>query len=728
MTEVITSYCRVCPALCGIEVEVDRDTQTVVHVRGDRKHPLSLGYTCAKGRALPEEVHSPDRLDGARRRRPDGRFEPIATADAIEEIAARLVEIIDVHGPRSVGLYVGTRGYEVLQLAGARAWLRGIDSPSFYSTYTIDQPGKDLARARHGSWPAGFQDVATSDVVMLVGTNPMVSSVTSYIAMPTTNLRMELRRMRERGMRLIVVDPRRTETAAHADAHLRPRPGTDAIVLAGMVRVILDEARHDQSFVDQFTRGAADLREAVAPFTPTFVEARSEVPAAELVEASRMFAAGPRGCAVGGTGINMSPHPTLNEYLLLCLNTLCGRYRKAGDRVTNPGALTRGRSLVEGPRGPRSITGRGDAQPRVRDLQSFYDQLPSAALADEILEPGEGQMRALIVSGGNPLVALPDTRKTARALESLELLVSLDVRLAQTAAISDYVIACPMSLEKADSTLASDLRFPVPFAQFTPAVVPPAPELVEEWDFFRRLAAAMGTPWDLSGRVGLPIPVEVQPTNDDRPVTSVDLWEQLCGAGPVAFDALRAHPHGLLPEVPETFVEASPDVVRDEDRLQLADRVMLAELAEIAKEEVTSGRDSAWPFLLTSRRMIEYYNSWGQDIPAVRARYGANPAFVHPDDLAPLGLVDGTLARIESEHGAIEVVVEAAPDLARGTVSLAHCWGGGPDGGDVRLAGSAVNVLVDNANPFSDEVGMARQSAIPVRIGPAVRDPDVPRL
>ncbi|HEY3669579.1 MAG TPA: molybdopterin-dependent oxidoreductase [Acidimicrobiia bacterium] len=723
MIEVVTSYCRVCPALCGIEVEVDRSAGRVLHVRGDKLHAMSQGYTCVKGRSLPEEVHAPDRLTGALRRTVGG-FEPLATDQAIEEIAEHLNAIIEEHGPRAVAMYVGTRGYEVLQLTGARAWLRGIGSPGFYSTYTIDQPGKDLARARHGSWPAGFQDVVTSDVVLLVGTNPVVSTVTSYIGMPMTNIRMELRRMRARGLRLLVIDPRRTETAAIADVHLRPRPGTDALVLAGMLRVIVSEARHDEEFVTEYTQGFESLARTVDVFTPEFVEEASGVPSADLIEAARSFALGPRGCAVGGTGINMSPHPTLNEYLLLCLNSVCGRYRRAGEQVTNPGVLTAGRSLAEGPRGPRPITGRGDAQPRVRDLQTFYDQMPSAALADEILTSGEGQVRALIVSGGNPLVALPDAQKTRRALESLELLVSLDVRMAQTAAISDYVVACPMSLEKSDATLASDLRFPAPFAQYTAPVVAPAPGLIEEWDFFRRLSHAMGSRWDLEGRVGMPIPLDVGELLADEPTTTDELWERLCSSGAVPLREVRAHPHGLLAELPNRIVESTQKAVADSDRLQFADPVMLEELRVIARDAPITMRDSEWPFLLTSRRMNQYYNSWGQDVPAVRERSGANPAFVHPDDLAILGLVDGDVALIESQHGTIRVVVAAAPDVATSTVSIAHCWGVEPEIGDVRSVGSQVNALVSNEEPISDEVGMARQSAIPVRIRPVVRGRD----
>jgi anaerobic selenocysteine-containing dehydrogenase len=712
----VITYCRICPALCGIIVDVDRRTRRVMRVRGDKDHPLSRGYTCLKGRALPDEIHATDRLTGALRRRDDGGFEALDTERALREIAEQLRRIIDAHGPRAVALYVGTRGYEVLQLAGARAWLQGIGSPSFYSTYTIDQPGKDLARARHGSWPAGFQDVSTSDVVMLVGTNPVVSSVTPYIGMPATNVPHELRELRHRGLRMIVIDPRRTETASHADIHLRPRPGTDAIVLAAMIRSVLIDGTYDRSFVDRFARGLDELRRAVDPFTPVLVETRSGVPADDLLRAARLFAHGPRGCAVGGTGINMSPHPSLNEYLLLCLNTICGRYRRAGELVPNPGVLTPGRSCIEGPRGPRAIAGLGGEQPRVRGLRTLYDQMPSAALADEILEPGEGCVRALVVSGGNPLVALPDTQKTRRALASLELLVTLDVRMSQTASISDYVIGCPMSLEKADATLASDLRFAVPFAQYTDRVIDPAPGLVEEWDFFKRLASAMGTGWELGGRVGVPIPITIKASEIEDEPTAETLWERLCSTGALPFSELRAHPHGILADVPDQVIAPAEQPIQAEDRLELGDVDMLDELRQLARSAERGSPDPEWPFLLTSRRMNEYYNSWGQDIAAVRARHGANPAFVHPLDLDRLGLASGEIALIASEHGAIEVVLCAADDVAPATVSIAHCWGGEDPATDVLIAGSPVNVLVSSDRDVSDEIGMARQSAIPVRI------------
>ncbi len=213
----VTTYCRICPALCGIEVELHDDR--IVAVRGDRKHQVSAGYTCPKGRALPEEHEDPERVRSSLRREADGSYLPVPSDRAITEIGERLSRIVAEHGPRSVGLYVGTRGYEVLPLAAGTAWLQGIGSPSLYSTYTIDQPGKDLARAAHGSWPAGFHDASTSDVLLLVGLNPVVSGFAPYVAFPVANPRVELAAARRRGQRLIVIDPRR-----HRDRRVRRPP------------------------------------------------------------------------------------------------------------------------------------------------------------------------------------------------------------------------------------------------------------------------------------------------------------------------------------------------------------------------------------------------------------------------------------------------------------------------------------------------------------------------
>ncbi len=713
-TRTEPSYCRVCPALCGILVDIDEDTGRPVAVRGDPDHPLSKGFTCSKGRALPQEHEAPDRLRTSIRRR-GGSVVPIGSGRALDEVAARLGAIIEEHGPRAVGLYVGTRGYEILQLSAATAWLRGIGSPSLYSTYTIDQPAKDIARALHGSWSTGFQDATSSDVILFAGNNPLVSATSSYVAFPSTNARAALRDLKAGGLRVIVLDPRRTETARWADIHLQLRPGQDAAVLAGFVRLMIDGGQVDAAFVGAHADGLPALRRAVDPFDLARVEAQSGVPAELLRAAADTFGRARRGCAIGGTGLNMAPHPVLNEYLLLCLNTLGGRYVRAGEEVANPGVLTHGRSPVAAVRGPRAVWGRGP-QPRVPGVSTLYDQMPASALADEILLPGDGQIRALVVSGGNPAVALPDQQRAVEALRTLDLLVCLDVRSTATTELADYVIACRLSLEKADTTLAHDLRFPRPFAQSTPPIVDPVGDVVEEWEVFRGLAARMGTEWDLAGRVGLPIPLEIEAAAaPDVASTSAEMWDLLCSGARIPLDEVRNHPHGLAPDLDPVVVRA-PDG-GPQDRFQLADPDLMAELATALGER----DDPSYPFRLISRRMWEYYNSWGQDVASVRRRWGANPAFMHPTDMAELGVGDGDRVTISSSRAQVTAIARRADDLARGVVAMAHCWGPvtPSDGDDVGEVGTSTSRLVDLSRDRSQVVGMARQSAIPIRVEPA---------
>jgi anaerobic selenocysteine-containing dehydrogenase len=704
------SYCRICPALCGITVTVDDVTRRVLEVSGDPDHALSQGFTCSKGRALAEDHNAPDRLTSSLRRRGDG-WESISSTQAIAEVAAQLSEIRDQHGPRAVGVYVGTRGYEVLQLAGATAWLTGVGSPSLYSTYTIDQPGKDIARALHGSWPAGFQDFAHSDVVLFAGNNPVVSATASYVGLPVANPRRALRDSKRKGLKIVVLDPRETETAKLADIHLQPLPGEDPVVLAAMVHVILEERLYDEEFVAAHTSGVQELGTAVAPFSPAVAEARAGVPRDDLIAAARMFGRAQRGCAIGGTGINMAPHPVLSEYLLLCLNTLCGRYMRAGDKVANPGVLTQGRALREGARAPRSPWGKGP-QPRVRGLSSLYNQFPAAALADEILTPGDGQLRALVVSGGNPLVALPDTAKVRQALNSLDLLVTLDVRLSQTARISDYVVGCKMSLERADATLASDLRFPQPFAQYAPALVPAPGDLIEEWEFFRGLARTMQTEWDLSQRVGMPVPLNI--TAGDHAldtITTDGLWDMFCGGSRIPLEEIRRTPSGVSPQLDELVV--GPADPANDQRLELADRSMIDELAIVDGE---SAESQEFPFRLTSRRLSRFHNSWGQTLAEQRDRYGGNPLRMNPSDMAECGVDEGDLVEVISAHGRLVAQVNGEQELRSSVVSMSHCWGGIDPQADPLVEGACTNELVDNTAPISQVVGMPRQSAIPVRI------------
>jgi anaerobic selenocysteine-containing dehydrogenase len=247
-----------------------------------------------------------------------------------------------------------------------------------------------------------------------------------------------------------VIDPRRTETAGQSDLFLQTRPGHDAAIVAGLINIILQEGLEDKSFIASDVMGFDVLRSAVEAFNPDEVERRSGIPAADLIEAARLFATSGRGCAVCGTGPNMSGHGTLVEYLTLCLNTICGRWLRAGEEVWNPGVLTarkthRAQAL---PRpAPRDTPGIG-----VRGLPIGLAGPPSTALPERILSPGEGQIRALVSHGGNPVIAFPDQRLTIEALEALDLLVQIDPWMSATAQYAHYIIAPKLSLEMSFAT------------------------------------------------------------------------------------------------------------------------------------------------------------------------------------------------------------------------------------------------------------------------------------
>jgi len=706
------SFCRLCPAFCAIEVDVDNDR--VVEVRGDRTDPMSRGYTCVKGRQLPYEVHSHARLRSSLKRSETGDFTPVTSDQAMDEIAMRLTEIIRRHGPRAVASYSATAAYSnAAALPVVKAWHQGIGSPMNCSSVTIDQPAKIIAVGRHGFWGGGPHSFATADVIMLIGINTLVSSLHQMGGPPGFYPRA-LREARERGLKVICVDPRRTETARLADMHLQLRPGEDPTLLAGMLRLIFAEKLHDVEFCANHVEGLDQLRQAVDGFTPRYVERRAGVPADQMIAAARLFAAGPRGCASSGTGPDMAPRPNLSEHLISCLNTVCGRCSREGEPVNVPSILTPflprpAQAFPPELLPPEINLAANTERSRIRGLRQIYGELPTPALADEILTPGDGQVRALLVVAGNPLAAWPDQDKTLRALKALDLLVCLDTRMNATCRRAHYVIACTHPLEREDLPVFQDRLYEAPYSHYTRAVVPPAGDVLEEWKFFGGLAHRMGTTLNLPGG----------PVNTTALPTTLEVLE-LCYPDPkVPIRRIAEHEGGQIFDEVEVVVSAP--IPGLEGRLQLAPEGVVEELQEVLAEGGCEtghyGRDGAYTHLLICSRLDHVMNSIGHDFPRTLAHRTYNPAFLHPEDLATLGLSSGDLAEIISEDGAIVAIVEPADGVRPGVVALAHCFAEEPEErADVRRVGSNVNRLLATEHDYDPIVGMARQSAIPVRL------------
>ncbi len=713
------SFCRLCHAFCGIEVELEDGRP--VEVRGDRSNPMSEGFSCIKGRCLPEQHAREARLCESQKRGASGDFAPIGFDDATDEIADALRGIVDRHGPRAVAVYAGTAAYQnAAGLAVARAFTAGLGSPSFYSSLTIDQPAKLVAPQRHGSFMSGTQRFESSDVWMVIGCNSLVSMYGGVTRFPSFNPTKRVREARARGLDLIVIDPRETELARMADLHLQPRPGEDPTLVAGMLRVILEEGLHDAEFCAQYANGVDALRNAVADFTLDYVSARTGVAEDQIAEAARRFAGGPRGVASTGTGPSMAPHPNLTEHLVMDLNTICGRYNREGDAVANPGTLMPSLPSVMGVMPPMRPFP-GGARCRIRGLETVAGEMPTAALADEILTPGEGQVRALIVFGGNPIVAFPDQAKTLRALRDLDLLVVVDPSLSSTAQLADYVIAPTLCLERADLTLLMDSWYPEAYAMYTPAVATAPDGVVEDWVLLWELARRLDTTISLPGG---PLDMTRRPTTDE-------VLRNITTHARVGFDELRAHPSGALfrPESPVHVAAGDPS---SPHRLEVAPQVLLEELRAVRDEPAVEGAGylpgEQFSHRLIVRRLREVCNSVGQELPTLRAKRPYNPAFMNPEDLAVLGIESGDVVEIESADGCIRGVVEAAPDVLAGVVSMSHSWGGLPDSkASPRERGSTTSALIASDRIYDPVSGIPRMSAIPVNVRPVPASEEVGR-
>ena len=705
----VKSICRNCPALCGMELTVEDGM--IRKVRGDPDNEATQGYACFKVLQAIDQHHGPERLRNALKRGRDRIHRPIASAQAIEEIAARLGTIIDRHGPDAFAIYHGSGAFmcgTMIPMSGS--FLASLGSKSLFTPITIDQPNKMVSMGRLGVWRAGNHDLEQSDVLLLMGTNPLVSHQAGNALRADPARR--LKAAKARGLKLICIDPRRTETARHADLFVQPVPGQDPAILGGLIRLNLAEGWEDGDFCAAHvgTDRIAALRAAVDPLTPDVVEARAGLPAGQLRAVAEMFARDHRrGAATMTTGGSFAPFADLTQHLLDVINVICGRLKRAGDYrslsvIAPPNPF---REQVTPPTRP------WEAHPpsRIRGAGNFFGEKLAATLAEEILEPGPGQVKALICVGGNPANVVPDHARITRAMHSLELSVTLDPWFTTTAQNSDYVIAPKMMYERADISLAlgESIVTHNSHVQYTPAVIdPPAgSDVIDDWYFFWAVAARLGRQITYAGA---PLDMATAPTGDE-------LLAMRMAHSRVSFDELRRHPGGRPFEHDDTIVQpADPACTARFD-------VMPADVAQEMRDFLaipsspgrytSSGRE--FGFVLTSRRSLHITNSTLNQLSEVRKRLRFTPAFLHPDDMAAIGVAEGGRIGIESDHGRIVAEAFADADMRRSVVSILHGVASpADDGGD--QPGVGVNALIDSTVPISAITAQPRMSAIPVEI------------
>ncbi|HIK86296.1 MAG TPA: hypothetical protein EYG08_14420, partial [Myxococcales bacterium] len=688
----------------------------VVAVRGDRDNEVTKGYSCQKGRAEVERIYHPDRLLTPEKREGD-RWSPIPTVQALDEVAERLSEIVDRHGPNSVAVYTGCGGHRTS--AGGpwfvQRWLGALGSNRMYTSFTIDSPSLTIAGNRlfGAPVPVNLLDVDRADCVMFVGTNPAASH---QLNMPQSSPSARLNAGRKRGMKMIVVDPRRSDVARNADIHLQVKPGEDATLLAAMIKVVLDRGLHDHDYVERYVSGVAELHEAVGHFDLEYASRRTGV-ASELIEAAaEMFATAASGAATSGTGLHMATHQNLTTQLVMTLNAICGRFDRPGGMNRNEGAL--GRKIapdntMEAIRLPTPPKTRIRGISAINGLFGSYFEMPTNTLADEILTPGEGQIRALIVNGGNPALVLAEEGSAKKALEQLDLLVVLDLFRSATAAHADYVFGVRHPFERVDVSKLMDANYPFPFGQYTPALVDAPEGTIEEWAFF----------WELAMRLGIPLRIGSLTANA-KPTTD-ELLDAMNRHARLPLDELRKHPSGIAFAERHTAAGGViPNLIGHPDKKMAAGHPdLLAELREVRAESVMLGggyaRDEDYSFRMITYRMKEVYCTQGQNLPSLASKRPYNPVLMNPIAMDDLGLVDGDPVWVENAHGQVEGFVEGSDDVAPQTIAFAFGWGNPNDPRPAREKGSNVQRLISDDTNFDSVTGLARQSAIPVNVRPS---------
>jgi formate dehydrogenase len=722
-TEQHTTFCRICEAACGMVATVEDGR--ITKLRPDRDHPLSQGEACPKGVAMLEVHDDPDRVLHPMRRRADGEgFERVSWREAIADIGTRLRAVRDEHGGDAIGWYMGNPGaFSYSHPLWVKGFVDALGSKHYYTASSQDVSNRFAASALLYGSPAllPIPDLNRTKFLLVVGANPLVSHG-SVLTAP--RIRHQLDEIVERGGRVVVVDPRRSETARQYE-HVPVQPDSDAQLLLSLLHVIFDEHLEDTAAITEQSTGTQLLRNAAAEHPPEATESATGVPADTVRALARDIAAAESAAIYGRTGSCLGRHGTLVSFLLDALGLVTGN-------LDRPGGLVFGRPVIAldevAHRG--GLDSYGKVHSRIGGFPDVLGAMPASLMAEEITTPGDGQMHALFVSAGNPVMSVPDGDKLTRALVELDLLVSIDLYVNETNKHADYVLPAATFLEREDLPIAFLGFYTTPFIQWTEPVVAPRGEARDEWETIDDIAGELGI-------VPLPIPqLRMLGRRLTRWLTPQRLVELLLRTsaqgdlfglrrGKLNLDVLRKHPSGIVvDEQIATGVLRKRIYTRDK-RVNLQPQQLREALDRLRD---LGGADSGgeFPLRLIGLRELRSHNSWMHNSPMLMRGKRTHAARVHPDDAVAHGLSDGGGVRITSKHGSLEVAVKVTDEIVAGTVALPHGWGHHGGWQVANAAGGAnSNVLAGSAvEDLEPLAGMAFLNGIRVKLEPIAAAPE----
>lgn len=722
MSETKTNYmtCPLCEATCGLEIVTQG--REVLSIRGDEQDVFSHGYLCPKAYSLKELDADPDRIRQPMLRRGD-TWQVVSWDEAFADIEKHITPIIEQHGRNAVALYAGNPNVHSLSnLLYLPVLLSIMKTQNSYSASTVDQMPKQIS--------AGFMfgtgltipvpDIDHTDYLLLLGANPLVSNGS---LMTAPDMRGRLRRLRQRGGKIVVIDPYRTRTAQEANEHHFIRPGSDAYFLFSLINVLFAENLVKLGHIAEHLNGLEQVRALAQGFSPEQVAAVCGIDAETIRTIARELVAAERAVVYGRIGTCTQEFGTLASWLIDVVNALTGNLDHEGGAMFPKAAA--------GARNSNGVSGIGRGfnfgrwQSRVRGLPEAFGELPASCLAEEIETPGEGQIRALITVAGNPAVSTPNSQRVQQALSTLDYMVSVDIYLNETTRHANVILPPPSPLAHAHYDLAFYQLSVQNIANYSPALFEHAEGALDEWEILLRLAAifagqgsnasipmlddmAIGTlikrdvtlPGSrIEGRDRKEIMAALQPRRGPERMLDFMLRSGPYGDGfdpqqqGLSLAALEAQPHGidlgwLQPRIPEVLrtrsgkIELAPaPLVKDVERLQAA----------LARPH--------GQMLLIGRRDLRSNNSWMHNLHVLVKGKNRCTLHIHPDDAIRLGLSAGDLATVTSRVGSVEIPVEITDTIMPGVVSIPHGWGHNQPGMQMQIAsehaGVNINILTD---------------------------------
>lgn len=750
MTIEASTHFRTCPfceATCGLRVEV-ADNE-VVSIRGDADDVLSRGFLCPKAFGLKELREDPDRLR-APLVRSEGELREATWEEAFAAVDAGLASVLREHGRDAVAVYAGNpNAHNLSAMVYLQVLLRALGSKNVYSASSVDQMPKHLSAGHmFGHWSSiPIPDVDRTDHLMIWGANPLVSNG-SLLTAP--DMRGRIRGIRERGGKVVVIDPRRTRTAEHASEHHFIRPGTDALALFALVATLFEEGLADPGPLADLCAGIDEVEALAAEFAPERVAGACGIEAGELRRMARELAGADRAAVYGRIGTTVQEFGTLASWLIDVLNVLSGSFDQPGGAMFTKAAAAQRNSTGEPGRGRGVVSARWGS--RVRGLPEVLGELPVSALAEEIDTPGEGRVRALVTVAGNPLLSTPNAKRLERAVGELDFMLSIDIYLNETTRHADVVLPSPDPLARSHYDLALYQFAARNVANYSPPVMDRDPGLIEESEILLRLtgivtgqgadcdveaiddavadalvAREIGTAAGaLEGRAAADVLAHLEPRRGADRVLDLLLRVGAHGdgfgarPGGLTLDRLESEPHGVDLGAHEPRL---PDVLRTRSGLiELAPQAITADVPRLRERLAAGAWNGAGPeMVLIGRRQLRSNNSWMHNLNALVKGKDRCTALVNPLDAKRLDLVDGGRALLRSAAGAVEVPVEVSDEMMPGVVSVPHGWGHDVEG--IRMGVAAEHAGV-NSNVLADESGVDAPSGNAVLNGiPVVLEP-----